>query len=249
VNQPTREVVGHQFEVSERGEHAAAPEELYLEVTNRCNLRCTTCPQYFGMEERFHTLTWERFIEITDQFSRLRRVVLHGIGEPLLNPHLGRMVRHLKARGAYVLFNTNGLLLRGKKARDLAESGLDELRVSIDGGTPQTYQAVRGIDGFNRILGNLRRFEDHKAEVAATTPRVSLWVTLMKTTVVDLPDLVRLAAAHNVRETCGLVRRQGRAKTSLAAAWFRPFRHEHHRALRVLAHGYPAGRYHSRGAS
>jgi MoaA/NifB/PqqE/SkfB family radical SAM enzyme len=187
-------------EVPSRTEHAPAPDELYLEITNRCNLRCRTCPQFFGMAERFHDMSWERFIAITDQFPRLRRVVLHGIGEPLLHPDLGRMVRHLKSRGAYVLFNSNGLLLRGRKAAGLAASGLDELRISIDGGTPETYRAVRGVDGFDRILGNLRRFEQVKRALDATTPRVSLWVTGMKTTVRDLPELVRVAAACDVRE-------------------------------------------------
>lgn len=188
------------YEVSDRTEHAPPPEEIYLEVTNRCNLRCRTCPQFFGMGEHFHDLTWDRFLEITEQFPHLRRVVLHGIGEPLLNPDLGRMIRHLKGRGAYVLFNSNGLLLRGRKAQDLAASGLDELRVSIDGGTPETYQTVRGVDGFDRILGNLRRFEAAKRALGAEAPRVSLWVTGMKATVRDLPQLVRIAAANDVRE-------------------------------------------------
>jgi radical SAM protein with 4Fe4S-binding SPASM domain len=197
----TSAAFAHTFvQIAERTELAPPPEEIYLEVTNRCNLRCRTCPQFFGMAERFHDLSWERFLEITGQFPCLRRVVLHGIGEPLLNPNLGRMVRHLKARDAYVLFNSNGLLLRGARARDLASSGLDELRVSIDGGTAATYQTVRGVDGFHRILGNLRRFVALKRELGVETPRLSLWVTGMKTTVGDLPELVRVAAAHDVCE-------------------------------------------------
>ena len=199
---PERETVPSQprHAVADRGPHAPPPEELYLEVTNRCNLRCRTCPQFFGMAERFHDLTWERFLAITDQFPRLRRVVLHGIGEPLLNAALGRMIRHLKGRGAYVLFNSNGLLLRGAKVQDLASSGLDELRISIDGATPETYRTVRGVDGFDRILANIRRFQTLKAALGVEAPRVSLWVTGMKATVGDLPELVRVAAAHDVRE-------------------------------------------------
>lgn len=193
-------ITSHTHEVAERGEIASPPQELYLEVTNRCNLRCRTCPQFFGMAERAHDLSWERFIAVTDQTSTLRRVVLHGIGEPLLNPRLGDMIRHLKRRGVYVLFNSNGLLLRGAKAHDLAESGLDELRVSIDGGSPETYRAVRGVDGFDRVLANLRRFGAIKRAAGVEHPRVSLWLTGMKTTVRDLPALVRTAAEHEVRE-------------------------------------------------
>jgi MoaA/NifB/PqqE/SkfB family radical SAM enzyme len=152
------------------------------------------------MAERFHDLSWERFLEITDQVPQLRRVVLHGIGEPLLNRDLGRMIRHLKGRGAYVLFNSNGLLLRGRKAQDLVESGLDELRLSIDGGNAKTYQAVRGVDGFDRILGNIRRFEALKRRARADSPRLSLWLTGMRLNVHDLPELVLVAARHDVSE-------------------------------------------------
>src|SRR6266516_2507892 len=97
---------------TERREQMPAPEELYLEVTNRCNLRCRICPQFFGMEERFHDLAWERFLAISD-----------------------------------------------------------------DAATPETYQAVRGVDGFARILANLRRFKATKATLGVESPRVSLWLT------------------------------------------------------------------------
>ena len=173
MTQPKSEVADHPFEVPERGADAAAPEELYLEVTNRCNLRCTTCPQYFGMEERFHTLTWERFVEITDQFSRLRRVVLHGIGEPLLNPELGRMIRHLKARGAYVLFNTNGLLLRGKKARDLGRTPLARILAYAATGVDPKVMGIGPVPAVRQVLdraglaiGDIDLFELNEAFAA-----------------------------------------------------------------------------------
>lgn len=200
----TTEPVRHPGFITIEARTAAAPaplpREIYLEVTNRCNLACRTCPQYFGMAESAHDLSWERFLFITDQFPALQRVVLHGIGEPLLNPYLGRMIRHLKSRGVYVLFNSNGLLLRGRKMRDLADSGLDDLRISIDGGTPATYQAIRGVDGFGRILANLRAFLMLQRQLAADQPRVSLWITGMKENVRDLPALVRAAADVGVRE-------------------------------------------------
>jgi MoaA/NifB/PqqE/SkfB family radical SAM enzyme len=176
------------------------PEELYLEVTNRCNLRCRTCPQFFGMAEPPADLTMERFHAVIDQLPRLRRVVLHGIGEPLLNPRLPEMVRDLKARGAYVLFNSNGLLLRGRWPARLVESGLDELRMSVDAGSPETYKAVRGADGFERIFANLRLLAAAKAERQSVTPRVSLWMTGLQSNVRELPALVGRAAAAGVGE-------------------------------------------------
>lgn len=176
------------------------PEELYLETTNRCNLRCRTCPQYFGMPEDFADLTPERVTRILDQFPTVRRVVLHGIGEPLLNPELFSIIQAAKARGAYALFNTNGLLLRGRLAEPVVRSGLDELRVSIDSASPEVYEQVRGADGFDRIIENVRGLAKLKHRLNITTPKVSLWITGMKANVHELPRLIRVAADIGVRE-------------------------------------------------
>ena len=176
------------------------PRELYIETTNRCNLKCRTCPQYFGMPEDFADLTPELVERIMGQFPFVRRVVLHGIGEPLLNPDLPRIIEGVKRRDAYALFNTNGLLLRGRFVEPVVRAGLDELRVSVDSASPETYQLVRGADGFQRIVDNLRGLTALKATLRTETPKVSLWITGMKSNVGELPALVRLADEIGVRE-------------------------------------------------
>src|SRR6202030_4703507 len=98
------------------------------------------------------------FTRIVDQFPRIARVVLHGVGEPMMVRALPRMIRYLKNRGTYVLFNTNGTLLSAKKGRELIDSGLDELRVSLDAAEPKAFALVRGRDMFERIVRNLRAF-------------------------------------------------------------------------------------------
>ena len=109
-----------------------APVCLYLETTNRCNLLCTTCPRTYEELEPPADMSWELFTSIVDQIPELQRAVLHGVGEPMLVKHLPRMVRYLKDRGTYVLFNTNGTVLNEKNGRALIDAGLDELRVSFD---------------------------------------------------------------------------------------------------------------------
>ena len=66
------------------------------------------------------------------------------------------MIRYLKDRGTYVLFNTNGTLLTERKGRELIDAGLDELRVSLDAAEAQTFKVVRGKDMFDRIVRNVR---------------------------------------------------------------------------------------------
>jgi len=173
---------------------------LYLEVTNRCNLLCETCPRTFEALEPPADMSWDLFTRIVDQVPGLARAVLHGVGEPMLVRDLPRMIRYLKARGTYVLFNTNGTLLRPTKFQELIDTGLDELRVSLDAADAATYKAVRGKDFFGRIVRDVGKLTRYQADTGAATPRVSLWLTGLKETVQQLPEFVRLAASMGVRE-------------------------------------------------
>jgi MoaA/NifB/PqqE/SkfB family radical SAM enzyme len=176
------------------------PVCLYLEVTNRCNLLCETCPRTFDTQEPPADMSWELFTRIIDQSPGVARAVLHGVGEPMLVRDLPRMIRYLKDRGVYVLFNTNGTLLSARTHQRLIDTGLDELRVSLDAADAATYRRVRGKDFFQRIVRDVGRFIAFQKQVGATTPRVSLWLTGLKETVQQLPDFVRLAARMGVTE-------------------------------------------------
>ncbi|MBX9924768.1 MAG: radical SAM protein, partial [Hyphomicrobiaceae bacterium] len=171
---PQTAVDPRRYHEAVRDEHDAVahapPVCLYLETTNRCNLLCTTCPRTYETLEPEADMSWELFQHIVDQVPNISRVVLHGVGEPMLVEHLPRMVRYLKDRGAYVLFNTNGTLLTAKKGRELADTGLDELRVSLDAADAKTFLAVRGRDYFNRILRNVRAFTEMQAREGLTRP-------------------------------------------------------------------------------
>ena len=178
----------------------AAPVCLYLEVTNRCNLLCETCPRTFEALEPPMDLSWELFTKIVDQVPNVARVVLHGVGEPMLVKRLPDMIRYLKARGTHVLFNTNGTLLAPRRQMEIIDTGLDELRVSLDAAEAATFLKVRGKDMFDRIVRNVSSFTNLQRSIGAATPKVSLWLTGLKETVDQLPAFVRLAARIGVSE-------------------------------------------------
>ena len=184
-----------------RGEPPSThPVCVYLETTNRCNLLCTTCPRTYEELEPPADMSWELFRSIVDQLPNIERAVLHGVGEPMLVKALPRMVRYLKDRGTYVLFNTNGTVLNEKNGRALIDAGLDELRVSLDAANAQSYLAVRGKNYFNRILKNVRAFRELQEREGKDRPRVSAWLTGLKETIGELPAFVRVAAEIGVKE-------------------------------------------------
>jgi MoaA/NifB/PqqE/SkfB family radical SAM enzyme len=190
------------FESRERrGNDAQSPPVcLYLETTNRCNLLCTTCPRTYEELEPPADMSWDLFTRIVGQIPDIERAVLHGVGEPMLVKNLPKMVRYLKDRGTYVLFNTNGTVLNERNGRALIEAGLDELRVSLDASTAKSYLAIRGKDYFARILKNVRAFRALQERGGHERPRVSAWLTGLKETIPELPEFVRVAAETGVKE-------------------------------------------------
>ncbi|MBI4588374.1 MAG: SPASM domain-containing protein [Candidatus Rokubacteria bacterium] len=179
---------------------ASLPRSLYLETTNRCDSKCQTCARTFNTVEPPKDLTLIELRGIVDQFPVLDRVVLHGIGEPLLNRELVPMVAYLKAKGAMVLFNSDAITLTPTRARQLIESGLDEYRVSVDAATRETYLKIRGVDRFDRVVGNVQTLVELLRSLDRTTPRVSIWFTAMRVNLEELPAFVRLAEKIGVPE-------------------------------------------------
>jgi len=186
--------------MSEAEQNIKLPSNLYLETTNRCNLRCRGCILYDGKREPERDISLQDFCSITDQLEDLQRATLHGVGEPLLNPQLAAMVRHLKKRKVYTLFNSNGILLDIKRQHDLIDSGLDELRISLDAASAPGYKKIRSSNEYDRIVGNLRAFRNLQTAKSLTRPKLSLWFLGTRENIAELPEFIKLAADLDIGE-------------------------------------------------
>jgi radical SAM protein with 4Fe4S-binding SPASM domain len=176
------------------------PKVLYIETTNRCNLRCKGCILYRGNWEPDRNISLEELIRITDQLPDLEQVYLHGIGEPLLNKELPEIIRHLKRRNVYVLFNSNGILLNSQRKQDLITAGLDELRISLDAATSDGYKKIRNSNNFQQIVENLKSFLLFQKKQQVALPKLSLWFLGTADNIAELPGFVQLAAEIGIGE-------------------------------------------------
>jgi MoaA/NifB/PqqE/SkfB family radical SAM enzyme len=112
------------------------------------------------------------------------RVALLSGGEPLLNPEWRAIAQALRAHGIDCWLLTSGLSL-AKHAGEVA-SACRSVTVSLDGTTPATYRAIRGLDAFEVVCHGIR------AAVRAGAT-VGLRVTVQRANYRELPQFVRLA--------------------------------------------------------
>ncbi len=179
------------------------PAALYLEVTNRCNSLCATCVRTFDLAEPESDFDLQAVRDLCASFPAAagpKRVVLNGVGEALLHRDLLEIVALFSGGGATVLFNTNAVTLTPKQTLALAEAGLDELRISIDGANRETYRLLRGIDALDRVVDNARRAALALREHHIDRPRLSIWFTATRQNIDELPEMVRLTHRVGIGE-------------------------------------------------
>ncbi len=144
------------------------PFEVYVEVNNRCNLKCKYC------------YTWRRKEKGVIKFGILKRlfsdldrlgVAYVGItgGEPLLREDLFKIASELNKYNFKIGLNTNGTLISKYKARMLTKM-FDYIRISING-LEVTHDKIVGVSGaYSRTiegLENLNKFKGGRAKIIA----------------------------------------------------------------------------------
>lgn len=166
------------------------PIHLHLEHTTYCNLDCKFCNRTKYIANSQH-LSLGKFQELLHGV-RPQKLSLTGIGEPLMHPETGEMIRLAKRQGALVDLVTNGTLFTPERCREVVESGLDVIRISLDAATSQTYQTIRGLDVFPKILKGIRTLVDTKQQLGAQRPFVRLTYVMMKDNLHEIAQTVAL---------------------------------------------------------
>jgi len=174
------------------------PKKLNIEVTSRCNLNCDMCMRKVLLEES-GDMSLETYKALLPVFPELESVNIIGIGEPLMNENIIEMIRlgkkHLLPNGTFSI-TTNATLIDEKMAKNLVSSGLDDLVVSMDGATPETFNDIRKKATFAEVLKNIGLLNKAKKELKSKLPRLGFEFVAMKRNIAELPQLVDLAAKY-----------------------------------------------------
>lgn len=124
-------------------------QQLFLEVTPRCNLSCIHCGSRCDEHAQTDEVTLEEFrmvlTRVRDAFGRCVFIVLTG-GEPMLRRDIYELGATIRDLGFSWGMTTNGTLIDERAAERLIASGLRTVSISIDG-TAAAHDAVRRHPG------------------------------------------------------------------------------------------------------
>jgi len=134
------------------------PKYLVIEPTNCCNLSCIMCPRK-DMTRKQGYMDFDLFKKIIDECEgHVDFIHLHFFGEPLLHPKIIDFINYSAGKGMTIALSTNATVLNEKMSRDLLQSKLDLLIISIDSLNPEIYNKIRCGGNIENILKNIDNF-------------------------------------------------------------------------------------------
>jgi radical SAM protein with 4Fe4S-binding SPASM domain len=170
--------------------------DLYLFVTNDCNLRCTHCyvssgdyvpPREMNLPELMHVVDEARALGV-------QRFYVTG-GEPFMVRGIADLIAHITAESDLVLL-TNGMFLTEKNVQRLvAIKGRGKLafQISLDGPTAERHNAIRGQGAFEQTVRYI-------PNALAAGLDVTISTAVSQYTVDHMADMTRLVASLGVKQ-------------------------------------------------
>lgn len=176
------------------GRPEVGPQDVHVDITNGCNAACVTCWDHSPLLDQGRSADWKRrrlslsrFEALVDELAELGSVgsmVVSGMGDPLTHPQVYEMLAAVKARGWRLTVLTN---LVAADIDRLEVSGVDNLLVSVQGVSPESYAAFHpGWD--EREFTTLCRYLRRLARAGVQVRHVQV---INRDTADELVDMVR----------------------------------------------------------
>ena len=170
------------------GPFEQAPFIVIWETTRACALACVHCRAEAAPHRDPGELTTEeghRLIDRVAAFGTPPPILVLTGGDPFRRPDLEHLVAYGTRHGVSVSVTPSGTgAVTEERLRALQDAGLARLAVSLDGATPETHDAFRGVRGSHRFT--MRILE--RAKKLGIPLQIN--TTVCRQTVDELPGLV-----------------------------------------------------------
>lgn len=137
------------------GERKYSPRLIAWEVTRSCMLACKHCRAAARQTPYEGELSTDECFGLLDNIASFAKpiIILTG-GEPMLRPDIYDIAAHSTSLGLRTVMAPCGALIDDESAVKIRESGITHISISIDGATPESHDAFRGVPG--AFAGSMR---------------------------------------------------------------------------------------------
>jgi radical SAM protein with 4Fe4S-binding SPASM domain len=154
------------------------PDQVYVELTNICNARCTICATP-TMSRKREMMDFELFRKIINECAEHHafRILPFLHGETLLVPGVLDYFRYIRrvSPKSHINLTTNGSRLTGQISEAiLKEDLLDSLILSVEGADQETYERIRSGLSFEEVRENFLRFLRLRRQFGKRKPKLSI---------------------------------------------------------------------------
>jgi sulfatase maturation enzyme AslB (radical SAM superfamily) len=143
------------------------PDTIKIELTTRCNYQCAFCASSKNLRPH-GDMPKEFLYRILAEAKSIgvREIGMFLLGESLLVRDLAEYVAYAKKTVGieYVFLTTNGYLASPEKMIPILEAGLDSIKFSVNAGSPERYKSMHGVDGFARVIKNIKWLNSYRKE-------------------------------------------------------------------------------------
>ena len=181
-----------------------APIYIRIKPTNTCNQNCYYCGSKDDNVPEDRTfnrkamIPWEKMQEIVQDMSDMgvKAVTFSGGGEPLVYPYIEDTLKLVKEKNIDYSIITNGQALEGRKAELLSDAKW--IRVSLESAHAETYESIRGVNTFDKVIQNIESFVQNK------NPLCTVGINCVVTKdnyreIYDLCKLISEVGANNIK--------------------------------------------------
>ncbi len=152
------------------------PYIAVIDPLNVCNLKCPFCPTGRGaLPLPPGRMPLDRYREVVDRLApHLVKLILYNWGEPFLHKDILEMIRHAHMKGIATAVSSNLNVLPEGGGEALVRSGLDDLIVSCDGLTQETYSVYRRGGSLDKVIAHLHDISEARKKLKSRTPFIEL---------------------------------------------------------------------------
>ncbi len=178
------------------------PIRLIIDPANMCNLRCPLCPTGQLKPTRNKTLMdLTHYKHLVDEVADyLFEIDLYNWGEPFLNPALFEMIEYAQKKNIRTTLSSNFNILNETMAKKLVESGLEQLTLSLDGTSQESYEKYRRRGNFDRVIRNVRMLVQAKKELKSKHPKIHWQFLVMRHNEHEIEKAKKMAQELEINE-------------------------------------------------